>query len=188
MKTCLLSLLGLMFFSCHTAPKQMVAEKKTSTTTIAKDTNSMVAEVTDTLEAISYADYYLVITNSSKNYKALHNDMLAIHKQFAINIDTLGRYYDTQLNQIILPKDDEDEIYAGSYYPRRYEDLSLSIEYASYYKEPIEINPEHYPTQMVLVAGMFANKKSADSLQMVLKNRYPKTTVQKSKVYIGCMH
>ncbi|WP_262490545.1 hypothetical protein [Hymenobacter sp. CRA2] len=33
--------------------------------------------------------------------------------------DTLGRFFDEQKNLIRLPDDDEDELYAGDYFPRR---------------------------------------------------------------------
>jgi len=50
------------------------------------------------------------------------------------------------------------------------------------------VEPKQFPTEMMVVAGMFSNKSRADSLKTVLKRLYPKTRVLKSKIYIGCMH
>lgn len=136
-----------------------------------------------------YADYYLVVVNSSRNYKALHRDMLRISHRFHISIDTLGRYYNPHTHAIVVPEDDEDEIYRGSYYPRRFESLSLSIENAGYYDAAKKFKePTQYPAQMILVAGMYAQRERADSLRNVLVEAYPQTFVQKSKIYTGCMH
>lgn len=136
-----------------------------------------------------YADYYLVIVNSSRSYKTLHQDMFRINNRFHISIDTLGRYYNTETHAILVPEDDEDEIYRGAYYPRRFESLSLSIENADYYDDAKEFKePKQFPAQMILVAGMYAQRESADSLRNALAQAYPRTFVQKSRIYIGCMH
>lgn len=144
----------------------------------------------DTLTDELYADYYLVVPATGKNYQQLHTNMYRLHRQFHIPVDTLGRYYNTVLHKIIVSEEDEDELYRGEYYPRRFESLSLSIENAYYYpknqadyKEPVT-----FPTRMMVVAGMFDTPERADSLQKVIKKAFPKTKVLKTKVYIGCMH
>lgn len=161
-----------------------------NTTTVVKDT---IQPVTNTLVPdelpLAYSDFYLVVVDKSTDYKHLNNEMKNISKDFDLEMDTLGRYYHATTQEIILPEDDEDEIYAGSYYPRRFESKSLSIEYSSYYTEEDSIQePKIFPTEMILVAGMFYEQKSADSLVHILKSKYAKARVQKAKVYVGCMH
>ncbi len=131
-----------------------------------------------------HGNYYLVIVDSSTNYNKLYQKMWDIHKLYAIQIDTLGRYYDETIDEIILPHDDADEIYRGTYFPRRYPSESLSIEYGNYYKK----ENITYSTNMILVAGMYENLSKADSLREVLSTNFPNTYVQKSKIFIGCMH
>ncbi len=144
----------------------------------------------DTLTDELFADYYLVISSTGKNYQQLHTDMYRLHRQFHIPIDTLGRYYNTLVHKIIVREDDEDELYRGDYYPRRFESLSLSIENTYYYPKNHAdyTEPVKFPTQMMVVAGMFSTPERADSLQKVIKKAFPKTKVLKTKVYIGCMH
>lgn len=134
-----------------------------------------------------YSDYYLVVADKSNNYNDLQQKMYSLHNEFTIEIDTLGRYYNTKRNEIILPEDDEDEIYAGSYFPRRFESESLSIEYEYTYIEN-GIEPNKYPATMLLIAGMYAEKHNADSLQKSINPSHPKSYVLKSKIYMGCMH
>lgn len=138
---------------------------------------------------LAYSDFYLVVVDKNIDYKHLNREMKKLSKSFDLEMDTLGRYYNTKRNEIILPEDDEDEIYAGAYYPRRFESKSLSIEYASYFTEEEQFQePKKFPAQMILVAGMFYEKQSADSLMRVLKPKYSKVHIQKAKVYVGCMH
>ena len=138
-------------------------------------------------EATQYADYYLVIPQKSFRYNDLKNTMLAINEQYYLEIDTMGRYFDKTKQQIVLSEEDEDELYRGEYFPRRFESETLSIENAYFY-EKNATEPKQYPTEMIVVSGMFVNKSKADSLKAVLKRSYPKTYVLKSKIYIGCMH
>lgn len=186
MKNGIILLLTFVLASCK------FPSTKTSNTpnnTFATNTYSTVATANDSPPEEEYADYFLVILNSSKQYETLHQNMLAVHKRFHIAIDTLGRYYDFQTHKIILPEDDADEMYQGAYFPRRFESLSLSIENADYFDDSIELRePAVYPVRMILVAGMFADKHRADSLQKILQSSYPDVFVQKSKSYIGCMH
>src|SRR5690606_36423200 len=78
-------------------------------------------------EAEQYVDYYLVIPHKSIVYSDLENIMQTIHIQYQLEIDTLGRSFDKAKQQIIVPEDDEDELYRGEYFPRRFESESLSI-------------------------------------------------------------
>lgn len=180
----------LRFFSCSIFLLTLIGcskaiSLKTPDTSL---NNSLLTSEDAFLDTEQYADYYLVIADASTNYFSLQKKMINIHCKFNIEIDTLRRYYNTEKKQILLPEDDEDEIYQGEYFPRRFEANTLSIEYAYIYEENNVLEPSNYPTKMILVAGMFVNKTRADSLQNVLKALYPKTFVQKSKIYIGCMH
>ena len=135
-----------------------------------------------------HGNYYLVIVDSSTHYNKLYQKMWDVHKLYAIQIDTLGRYYDKTIDEIILPHDDADEIYRGTYFPRRYSSESLSIEYDDYYSTQDKKENITNPANMILVAGMYENLSKADSLKEKLSTNFPNTYVQKSKLFIGCMH
>lgn len=180
-------LLGaLCLMSCVDKPNNLSVDKNVNHTNNVLNVDTLSDPSVDESE-LQYADYYLVIVDKSKSYDDLRNLLFNIHEQYNIEIDTLGRYFNKDKQQIILPENDEDEIYRGEYFPRRFESRTLSIEYAYIYQENM-LEPTEYPTEMILVSGMFAEKQKADSLQNVLKSNYKNVFVQKTKVYIGCMH
>lgn len=81
--------------------------------------NSSKDHFTDTstysdFERAQYADYYLVIPHKSFVYNDLKNTMLAINDQYHLEIDTIGRFFDKTKQQIIVPEDDEDELYRAN--------------------------------------------------------------------------
>ena len=99
-----------------------------------------------------------------------------------IKIDTLDRSYRADKNLIALPDNYDDELYAGAYFPRRYEGRFLSIEYLNFYQDKA---PEK---MMALVAGIYENKDTADSALKMITNSGQKAVNLKVKMYIGCLH
>lgn len=138
----------------------------------------------DTLEnldkADQYADYYIVVADTGKNYYALRDKMLKLHDTTGIAIDTMGRYYNKKKDLIMVPEDDEDDIVAGDYYPRRQPSQTLSLEYLNTYTSDAD------PKMIALVSGIYEDKASADKVLKLLPWR--KAFVFKGKVYVGCLH
>lgn len=180
-------LFGLLYFVSYVNKPQDASIDNNSTITNSLPKEDLLTNAAYDDMEMQYADYFLVVVDKSKDYKNLRELLFNVNGDFNIEIDTLGRYFNNDKQQIILPEDDEDEMYQGEYFLRRYESTSLSIENAYAYDEN-SLEPEKYPTEMILVAGMYATKKSADSLRNILHKKYPKTFVQKSKIYMGCMH
>ncbi|MEZ4842955.1 MAG: hypothetical protein R3A43_01750 [Bacteroidia bacterium] len=131
---------------------------------------------------INMATCYVVIADTGKNYYLLRNKMLKLNKEIGITIDTMGRYYDEEFQGIILPKDDEDELYAGTYYPRRYPSIHLSLEYLNIYQQNTD------ETTIALVTAISDDKREADSILSVIKNIEPKAYRVKTNIYLGCFH
>lgn len=136
----------------------------------------------DFSELDQHATRYIVISDSGINYSTLSLKMHRISKATGINIDTMGRYFDNAKQMLILPEDDEDEIYAGDYFMRRYGDDVLSIEYLSVYKDDTNLKT------MAVVAGIFETRARADSISTVLYNSGFQSQILTSKLYMGCMH
>ena len=138
----------------------------------------------DTLENIDqpdqYADYYIIVADTGKNYYALSENMRKLHVTTGIAIDTMKRYYNKKEDLIMVPEDDEDDIIAGDYYPRREPSQTLSLEYLDTYK------PDAEPKMIALVAGIYENKTSADKALKLLPGN--KAFAFKGKVYVGCLH
>jgi hypothetical protein len=190
MKPCFLLIAVIFFlFSCKSKP----AHQKTSITikpvrvlpASYKISNIIKAPGTDTAgtneQADAYAEYYVLVADTGKDYGALRDKMFALHQSSNLTVDTLGRYYDKTKGLIQLPDGDDDEMYAGEYYPRRYPSQYLSLEYLDEYRPGCEAK------MIALVAGIYETKASADSALHVIKPA-EKAFVLKSKIYVGCMH
>ena len=137
----------------------------------------------DTLQADSdYANYFVLIADTGLSYDLLHDQMLSLSKALPLPIDTMGRFYNRKKQLIALPDDDDDEMYAGDYSPRRFPSVSLSLEYMQFYK------PESQEKTIALVCGIYENDTSCDralhQLQTFTKNAFK----IKSLIYTGCMH
>jgi hypothetical protein len=126
--------------------------------------------------------FYIVIADTGNDYYAIRQQMFNIAISTGIKIDTLGRYYDKTKNLIQLPNDDEDEVYRGDYFPRRFPSDHLSLEYLVIY------NPQSADKTIALVTGIFETIHSADSALKYISSVQPKAFVVKSEMYTGCMH
>ena len=130
----------------------------------------------------NYAVYWILIADTGKNYKKLDAEMYGLEKCAHIPTDTMNRYYNKRKNEIVLSEKDDDEMYRGSYYPRRFTSVNLSLEYY------IQYSPLSTEKNIALVTGIYDNPGSADSALKRLRNYAPKSFIQHAKVYIGCMH
>ena len=131
-----------------------------------------------------YMNAYIVIADTSQNYVELRKKMFDINEKLKTVIDTMGRGFNREKNLICLPENDEDEIYAGDYFPRRYPSETLSLEYLVYYtngKKPTE-------GTIALVTIITDNKEKADKKLAAIKKYSDKAFIVNSKIYMGCMH
>ena len=151
------------------------------------------ASITDTLTAtdqmhsedssnLDNATYFVVVADTGRDYYTLHRKMLELNRQYHIPIDTMKRYYNTTKNLIALRDDDEDEVYAGEYFPRRFPSANLSLEYLNFYKD------EAGEKTIALITGIYEQEKSADSALAVLHKTVPAAHKIKADIYIGCVH
>lgn len=183
------AIFGIFLCSCTS---NKVKENITTTATTSKDykptfivdePKAIAPEVTDSvIPAEEYADYFVVVVDTGFNYAALRTQMLKISNELGLPIDTLGRTFDQKKNLIALPEDDEDELYAGDYFPRRNPGENLSLEYLDFYqKSAVE-------KRIAILSGIYEHKKSADSALKILKRIAPKAFSLKAKIFMGCMH
>lgn len=136
----------------------------------------------DTLINEEYADAWLVIADTGRDYYALRDVLLKAQQLTGNVIDSMGRSYDAEKDSVLLPVDDEDEIWAGSFYPRYSFSPDLSIEYLRIYREDCEART------LAAVSGIYATKSAADSALQVISGQWSQAHVLKSVVYLGCMH
>ena len=137
--------------------------------------------VEDTID-FDNATYFVVVADTSADYYLLHKKMLQLNRQLSIPIDTMGRFYNKTKNLIAFPDNDEDEIYAGDYFPRRFPSDNLSLEYLNFYQR------QAGEKTIALVTGIYETEKSADSALTVLHKTVKKVFKIKANIYVGCMH
>jgi hypothetical protein len=179
-------ILTLFLTACETNKK---ADKTNDTLTlknftskdIVNDISSKQQEIIDTIN-YDFATYFIVVADTNLDYSVLYDKMFMISKKLNITIDTMGRSYSEAKNLIALPENDEDDIYAGDYYPRRYPSGFLSLEYLNFY------NTKAKEKTIALVSGIYQNEMSADSALAII-NKIEKNSFKiKAEVYVGCMH
>ena len=190
MKTAYLLLLICIMASCKPKAAKTVDEAKVKPVKVLpasyKTTQAIQAsKAVDTAQidgqADAYADYYIVIADTGRSYDALRSKMFDLNKSLNIPIDTMERSYNKAKDLIALSEKDEDEMYAGEYYPRREVSDFLSLEYLYMYK------PDAKEKTIALVRGIYGNKAAADSALLAMGQS--KTAFAfKAKVYVGCMH
>lgn len=182
----LLSVFALAILIAATLPS---CNSNTPTNNKIADTTApaSVMSATDSVVGINQdstdnAILYFTIADTDKNYYALRNEMYVLHTSLGWTIDTMGRYYNAKKDLIAVPDNDEDEMYRGEYYPRRYPGENMSLEYC------ITYIPASTEKNIALVAGIYESQKSADSLLTLLKPHAPRAFVVKANVFEGCMH
>ena len=94
----------------------------------------------------------------------------------------MGRFYNKAKDLIALPDDDEDELYAGDYFPKRFPSETLSLEYLNFYHQNSGVKT------IALVTGIFESEKSADSVSLLLKTVENSVFKITAEMDISCMH
>ena len=130
----------------------------------------------------NYMHVYLVVLDMDSSYYPLQSLMYEISESAIIEIDTGTRCFDAARNLLCLPEDDDDDLYAGEYYPRRFVSSFLSIEYLDYYVEPAPSGV------MFLLGGIYDSKASALKRVNYLKTFYADAHIIETALYQGCMH
>ena len=131
-----------------------------------------------------YINAFIVIADSSQVYSELKLKMFNLKDKLNVEIDTMGRGYNKTKDLICLPENDEDEIYAGDYFPRRFPSETLSLEYLDYYDK------KNGEKTIGLIVGIFQQKEklNAERLLKKLSEFFPNAYILNTDIYMGCMH
>lgn len=125
---------------------------------------------------------YIIVADTSYNYSDLDKKLVKYSNELNLEIDMQNKVYDSKKKSICLPEDDEDELYAGMYYPRRFSSDYLSIEYIQYYENK---RNENLMGIILLITG---DKKEALKRLSKLSNNIESAHIIKAEIYVGCMH
>lgn len=187
-KICLIFLLlqaALLFTCCNNRPAGTVTTHAGDSVLLATTDTAYIPESDSFSTLDEYTDMYLVVIDTGINYWQLEHTMFTLNGNLGLKIDTMNRYYNAGKNNVVLPDDDEDDIYAGDYFPRRYGDDFLSIENLSFYQPGSQTDDAN---TFILISGLYDNPSSADSMATIIKAHHPTVFVMKSNIYMGCMH
>lgn len=178
-------LLGIFCSSCGRSDGQQGIKDSTTVTTLATDTSAKKVIADTSLnfnEEESYANYQVIVIDTNNSYNLLNQKMFSLKDKLRMAIDSMGRYYNAKKDLIVLPENDEDEVYAGAYFPRRELSQTLSLEYMNQYQSASK------PKTIGIIAGIYTTDLEADSALAAVKQVAPKAFKLHSKLYIGCMH
>ena len=103
--------------------------------------------------------------------------------KIAVKYDAGGLVYKKEKG-LVLPEDSDDEVYAGEYLMRRYDDNRISLEMKDYYID----NKGKATKKMIIVAGIYGSKAEAAKRLKEVKAHAPAAYIQKKKIYMGCIH
>lgn len=137
-------------------------------------------------EADQIVDRWVVILGVYKKFPEAKKDAEAIAKKSGVPFTMNGMIYDK--DGLHLPKDHEDELYAGQYVLRRFNatiigekevENHISIEMSSDYEG---FAPGYY-----MIVGKIAETAEDGAAQLAaFKKSAPDTYVKKTKIFIGC--
>ena len=131
-----------------------------------------------------YMDAFIVVSDTSEDYLGLREKMFQLSENLGFEIDTMGRGFNTNKNLICLPDNDEDEIYAGEYFPRRYPSEALSLEHLNYYSKG-----QKPSSRTIALVVMITDEKEKAELKVKQINKYSESAfIINTKLYMGCMH
>lgn len=133
---------------------------------------------------MAYTTTRLIILASHKDYRRARQAAESIARKTGIPFSTRGMVYDAKRG-LVWPDDWEDDIYAGAYYGRRYNDCGagesqcLSIERSDFYSG---LEPGYY----IVVGGLMGDNQ--DRMLARYKRAVPDAYAKKTVVYLGCVH
>ena len=127
---------------------------------------------------------YVIIAGESESYEQLDTQAAQLSKLTGIRYDNGGLIWSAD-KQLHLPENSDDEIYAGSYYMRRYDEDRISLEMRDWY---FDVSPDKYSKKMIIVAGIFGDKKNANAQLKKIKKHFPASYIRTTRIYMGCIH
>lgn len=128
---------------------------------------------------------YLVILGSYKDFHAAHQKANTISTASKTIFSMQGRVYDEKRG-LILPDNDPDISYAGTYLERRYNTNHTNEEYLSIEKS--EAYEGFIKDYYIIVAGIYEDQSSAEKSLKRYRTIVPKAYIKKTKIYMGCIH
>ena len=128
----------------------------------------------------STVEMYIVVLSQSDDYAGLVKRAKGISSDTGIKYDGEGMVYDPKRG-LIIPDDSDDDMWAGSYYPRRYDSRFISIEYSKYYLD----KPKG---KYAIIGFMDMKAREAKRMHQWFQKYVPDAVYSHKPFWQGCIH
>jgi hypothetical protein len=128
----------------------------------------------------STIDEHIIVLGVQDDYAQLVKHAKEISAKTGIKYDSEGMVYDKKRG-LINPDNSDDDMYAGGYYPRRYDSRYISIERAEYYLK----NPKG---KYAIIGFMDMEPREANRILKWYRQYVPDVALSKAPFYMGCIH
>lgn len=131
------------------------------------------------IEGDFFADKYILILKSTKDYSKAASFALDAAKKLNLKFDNENKRYSKEKG--IYFEGIEDDDFNGGYYPRRYSGEFISLENSGYYKGFSE-------GYIIVVGGIYDDRKNSKQALAKSKKIYGDAYIKKTKIWMGCLH
>jgi hypothetical protein len=134
------------------------------------------------------ATQHLIILASSRDFPALKRQAQFLSAKIHLPFSLRGMIFDPKRG-LILPDNDPDDMWAGFYAFRRYNETDINGKDARYLSiEKSDAYPGLKPGYYILLAGIYDNQREASKVAAAYRNAVPDLMIRKTTIYMGCMH
>ena len=131
---------------------------------------------------------WVAILSAQESFADAKAEAQKIAKESGLPFSMEGRVFDKKKG-LIYPENFDDEVFAGQYVARRYNETQIneaSVPYLSVERSDgyAGFKPGYY----IVVAGIYESAKDADAQIKRFSSLAPTGYAKKTKIYMGCMH
>jgi hypothetical protein len=131
-------------------------------------------EVTDDMQRV---DKYVLILKSTQNYDEAVRFATEASKKLGLEFNNAYREF-SKKKGIYYSKNCPSKLYAGCYYPRRYDGEQITLENSGDYKG-------FAPAYIIVMAGIYEKVDMAEKALVKVKKFYKDAYVEKTNMWMG---
>lgn len=131
---------------------------------------------------------WVTILTATKTFDEARADAKTMARESGLPFSMEGRVFDRKRG-LIYPDTYEDEVFAGGYAARRYNEAFLNEKETEYLSIERSDGYEGFrPGYYIVVAGVYDSSKKAAAQAERFKKWAPTAYAKKTKIYMGCLH
>lgn len=131
---------------------------------------------------------WVAILSAQESFADAKAEAQKFAKATGVPFSMEGRVFDKKKG-LIYPTNFDDEVLAGQYVARRYNETHIKDKDVPYLSVERSDGYEGFkPGYYIVVAGVYENAKAAEAQVKRFSSLAPTGYVKKAKIYMGCMH